>query len=57
MHANNLIHRDFKAMNVLVQGRILKIADLGESKFLSPSSSYRSGIVGTPLFLSPEVIK
>jgi serine/threonine protein kinase len=57
MHANDLIHRDFKAMNVLCKDKLLKIADLSESKTLNTTNYLKSKIVGTPLFLSPEIIK
>lgn len=57
MHANDLIHRDFKAMNVLWKDKLLKIADLSESKTLNTTNYLKSKVVGTPLFLSPEIIK
>lgn len=44
-------------MNVLCKGGVLKIADLGESKFLNTKNFLKGKIVGTPLFISPEVIK
>jgi len=35
----------------------LKIGDLGESRILESSSFLKGKMVGTPLFLSPEVLK
>jgi len=58
MHANNIIHRDIKALNTFVfEDKLLKIGDLGESRILNSSSFLKGKMVGTPLFLSPEVLK
>jgi len=57
MHANNFIHRDIKTLNVLIKDNTLKIGDLGESRFLNEADYLSGKAVGTPMFLSPEVIK
>ena len=57
MHANNFIHRDIKTLNVLIKDNKLKIGDLGESRFLNEADYLSGKTVGTPMFLSPEVIK
>jgi NIMA (never in mitosis gene a)-related kinase 1/4/5 len=58
MHKNNVIHRDIKALNTFVfEDKVLKIGDLGESRILNSTSFLKGKTVGTPLFLSPEVIK
>lgn len=58
MHSNNIIHRDIKALNTFVFDDLtVKIGDLGESRILNSSSFLKGKLVGTPLFLSPEVIK
>lgn len=44
-------------MNILLSDGTLKLADLGESKLLSATKFLKGKTVGTPLFLSPEVIK
>ena len=44
-------------MNILVHDGVLKLADLGESKLLNTTKFLKGKTVGTPLFLSPEVIK
>lgn len=63
MHSKNLLHRDFKLANILTDDHLLpKIADFGLSKkyskdgFASSTQSI-SGLKGTPVYLSPEIIE
>ena len=58
MHANNIIHRDIKAMNTfLFEGKVIKVGDLGESRILGCTNFLKGKVVGTPLFLAPEVVR
>ena len=60
LHENKIVHRDLKPSNIFVdsQGRV-KLADFGLSKTLSQSQSESSlgveALVGTPLYLAPEI--
>ena len=58
LHSQHRIHRDIKSDNVLInhQGE-LKLADFGVSAQLTQNKQKRSTIVGTPYWMSPEVIK
>lgn len=56
LHANKKIHRDVKAANILLNEEgIAKLGDFGVSEPLEASSKKRS-IIGTLLWLPPEVI-
>eukprot|EP00759_Apiculatamorpha_spiralis_P041767 PhF_6_TR40237/c0_g1_i1/m.59829 len=67
LHRNNIIHRDIKGDNVLMGAKgLLKLADFGTAKALDEngnekknsgdSNSSTSTIVGTPLWMAPEVL-
>lgn len=52
-----IVHRDIKLGNILVYpGPIVKMSDFGLAKELTMSSRAYS-VVGTPLFIAPEVVK
>lgn len=58
MHEKRIIHRDLKPANILVfsDGRI-KLGDLGLGRFLSVETIKAFSKVGTPLYMSPELIR
>lgn len=47
-----VIHRDIKPSNILYKDGVLKIADMGKSKFVKPGESMRS-LVGSTFYMSP----
>jgi serine/threonine protein kinase len=56
-HACDLIHRDIKPGNILLEGRSLKakITDFGLARAADDTSiSQTNSIAGTPMFMSPE---
>lgn len=58
MHEKRIIHRDLKPANILVfsDGK-LKLGDLGLGRFLSVETIKAFSKVGTPLYMSPELIR
>lgn len=58
MHHNRIIHRDIKPSNVLLMGDgRLKLGDLGLGRYLGNDSVLAFSQVGTPLYMSPEVLR
>ena len=59
-HATDLIHRDIKPGNILLEGGQLrvKITDFGLARAADDASISQSGIIaGTPMYMAPEQAK
>ena len=55
IRSNNLIHRDIKLSNIMIdKTNTLKIIDFGSSKYID--ELYNDTLIGTPGFFSPESI-
>lgn len=58
LHANKILHRDIKSLNILVsRDGICKLADFGSARLVTNTdvSEYFTADVGTPLWMAPEV--
>lgn len=57
MHGLNCIHRDIKSDNILLGGNgEVKLADFGYAAQLTRDKGVRTTVVGTPYWMSPELI-
>lgn len=58
MQEKRIMHRDLKPANIfLVSDGSLKLGDLGLGRFMSSQTIEAFSRVGTPLYMSPEVLK
>ena len=56
IHLRNIIHRDIKPQNILLQGNVIKLADFGSSRYYSNSRVNRfTPKVFPSLYIPPEV--
>eukprot|EP01029_Cantina_marsupialis_P026325 TRINITY_DN704473_c0_g1_i1.p1 TRINITY_DN704473_c0_g1~~TRINITY_DN704473_c0_g1_i1.p1 ORF type:complete len:676 (+),score=228.14 TRINITY_DN704473_c0_g1_i1:108-2135(+) len=58
LHANDIVHRDIKGSNILVDHGVAKLADFGCSKRIVSSATQKLHTnIGTPQYMAPEMIK
>ena len=57
-HDKKILHRDLKSQNIFMTKRgIVKLGDFGIARVLSNTRSRAKTVVGTPYYLSPEIIR
>jgi len=60
IHENGILHRDLKPENLLLKSKTddehFKIADFGLAGKISKGKGTLTGVAGTPLYMSPEMV-
>uniref|UniRef100_A0A0D3IE25 non-specific serine/threonine protein kinase n=1 Tax=Emiliania huxleyi (strain CCMP1516) TaxID=280463 RepID=A0A0D3IE25_EMIH1 len=57
LHSKRILHRDLKTANVFLTALgIVKLGDFGVSRVLSATTELAKTFVGTPYYLSPELL-
>ena len=57
-HDKKILHRDLKSQNIfLTKKGLIKLGDFGIARVLSNTRSKAKTVVGTPYYLSPEIIR
>lgn len=58
IHDKKILHRDLKSQNIfLTENGLIKLGDFGIAKCLNLTMEKASTIVGTPYYLSPEIVQ
>jgi len=58
IHDRKILHRDIKSQNIfLTKNGLVKLGDFGIAKCLNATMDKAKTIVGTPYYLSPEIVQ
>jgi len=58
VHDRKILHRDLKSQNIfLTKSEFVKLGDFGIARVLSHTKDAAKTVVGTPYYLSPEIIE
>jgi len=57
LHSNNIIYRDLKPENTMIDNQgYLWLIDMGTSKLLDKKNPRTFTVIGTPHYMAPEII-
>jgi len=57
VHNREILHRDLKTQNIFIKDGQLKLGDFGISKVLGGPVNFAQTVIGTPYYMSPELVK
>ena len=52
-----IVHRDLKPENIMINNMVFKIGDFGFARAIDDPSAMLTSIVGTPLYMSPQILQ
>ncbi|KRX01817.1 Protein kinase-like domain [Pseudocohnilembus persalinus] len=56
LYKNNILHRDVKPANILLQDGVCKLADFGMAKIIDYRKAQNMTYKGTPQFIAPQIM-
>jgi NIMA (never in mitosis gene a)-related kinase 1/4/5 len=57
IHDRKIIHRDIKSQNIFLTAQgLVQIGDFGVAKVLAQTMQKAKTVIGTPYYISPEII-
>ena len=58
VHDRKILHRDIKSQNIfMTKSGLVKLGDFGIARVLSSTAEMAATVVGTPYYLSPEIVQ
>ncbi|KAK4475848.1 hypothetical protein MN116_001098 [Schistosoma mekongi] len=57
MHKSKILHRDLKTSNIFLKNGNIKVGDFGISRSMATTEELATTFIGTPYYMSPEVLK
>ena len=57
LHKHQILHRDIKPENIFMHNGGIKLGDFGFCKSLKEGDLVTTTMIGSPIYMAPEVIK
>ena len=57
LHSKSILHRDLKTSNIFLKRNYLKLGDFGISRLMTNTLYIASTFIGTPFYMSPEILR
>ena len=57
LHSKKILHRDIKTRNIFLKQNYIKLGDFGISRLMINTLDKASTFIGTPYYMSPEILR